>query len=123
MLLSQYICYFYICIRRGKIGKPHFLQVVRFVTCNKKNVAPVSDSEMTLLKLRKTEEYLRNQVLQLSDDMERLSEEFLLDCVLNLAITCTVQCAITFAFWIFLDSCLHDATLLVTGNLNENNYL
>ena len=78
MLLSQYIYNFYICIRREKISKPHFFQVVRFVTCNKKNVAPVSDSELTLLKLRKTEEYLRNQVLQLSDDMERLSEQFLL---------------------------------------------
>ena len=47
-------------------------QVISFVANNEKKASPVSEAQLQVLKLRKTEEYLREQVLQLSDEMERL---------------------------------------------------
>ena len=46
-------------------------QIVSFATTRKMNSEPLSDVELKTLQLRKTEQYLYGQVLQLSDDMER----------------------------------------------------
>ncbi len=46
------------------------------MTSNSRNVTPVSDLELKVLQLQKTEDYLIKQVQQLSDDMERFVLHF-----------------------------------------------